>query len=91
MHLGRREDEDQGPTRVVVWSDDSQTDVGVLVAAAIAAIICIASIVAAISLGGIVQVIAIVLAILSGLYSAVIVIPLLVVRGLFRRFRRYLE
>lgn len=92
MHVGRRADVDHRTTRVVNWSDGSQTDVGVLLAAGLAAVICISSAVVAISFGGLVRVIAGVLAVLSGLYSAVIVIPMLVAGRLFRWFKRhYLE
>ncbi|MGI8760243.1 MAG: hypothetical protein ACR2LF_02865 [Jatrophihabitantaceae bacterium] len=55
--LGRREDEDQGPTRVVIWSDGSQADLGVLGVVLVATCICIAGIVMATNNDGIVRVI----------------------------------
>jgi Kef-type K+ transport system membrane component KefB len=92
MRLGRREDGDHRATRVVVWSDESETDVGVLVAMGIAAVICISSVVIAISFDGLARVIAVVLAGLSGLYFAVLAIPLWLAGRLFRWVRRrYLE
>jgi hypothetical protein len=81
MHPGTREDEDQGRRRTVVWSDGSETDLGVLVVATVASLLLGVSVVCAVVLHGLPQVVAAVLAVLSGLVAAMMVIPLLLIFG----------
>lgn len=88
MRLGSREDEDQGPTRVVIWSDGSETDLGVIGVALGATCICIAGIVVATNYDGIVRLIGVVAAVIAGLYALVILVPLLVVLGIVRLVKR---
>lgn len=88
MRLGSREDEDQGPTRVVIWSDGGETDLGVVGVVLIATCICIAGIVVAINCDGIVRLIGVVGAVVAGLYALVILVPLLVVVGVARLIGR---
>lgn len=52
MHLRTREDEDRGPTRTIVWSDASESDLAGVLAAMVAATSCVASIVFAVELHG---------------------------------------
>lgn len=79
MHLGSRHDEDQGATRTVVWNDDSETDLGVLLVALAAAALFAASLVCAIELRGAARVVAVVASVVSGAYAAVLILPLLCV------------
>jgi hypothetical protein len=70
MHLDLREDENQGPTRVVAWAGGAQTDLDVLVIASISSSVLLASVASATQLDGIARVIAIVIsAALTWLFS----------------------
>lgn len=84
MRLGSREDEDQGPTRVVIWSDGSETDLAVIGVVLLATCICIAGIVLATDCDGIVRLVGVVAAIVAGLYALVILVPLLLFVGIVR-------
>lgn len=81
MHLGTRHDEDRGRTRTVVWTDASQTDLGVLILASVAAVVLAASVLCAVELRGIPRVLAVVVAVVSGTYAAVMILPLLLIFG----------
>jgi hypothetical protein len=81
MHLGSRDDEEQGRVRTVVWSDGSETDVRALVVASVVSAICVSSIVCAVELRGLPHVVALLLAVLSGLCAALTIVPMLLVFG----------
>jgi hypothetical protein len=88
MRLARREDEDQGPTRVVIWSDGGDTDLGVIGVVLVATCICVAGIVVATNHDGIVGLIGVVVAVIGGLCGLVILVPLLVVVGIVGLVKR---
>lgn len=88
MRRGSREDEDQGPTRVDIWSDGSETDLGVIGVVLVAVCICLAGIVVATKYGGIVRIIGVVAAVIAGLYALLILVPLLIVVGVIRLVKR---
>jgi hypothetical protein len=88
MRLGSRADDDQGPTRIVIWSDGSQTDLGVIGAGLLVTCGCGTGIVVARHSDGIVRVIAVVTSAIAGLYASVILIPLVVGRCVARQVER---
>lgn len=81
VHLVTRKRPRRGPTRAVVWAGGGQTDLGVVVAAAVAVVLCAVGIVAAIELRGLPRAFAGGLAVLAGAYAAVLIIPMLVIVG----------
>lgn len=80
VHLGTRQETGGGRTRIVVWADGSQSDLGVVLAAAAAGAPCVGSVVVAAQGHGVPRELAIGLAALSGVYAALILVPLFVVR-----------
>jgi hypothetical protein len=83
MHLGVREDKDQGRTRTVVWSDGSETDLGYFVALAVAASVLLAAVLGTIEFRGVPHVVSLVVAIVAGVVTALLLVPFLLVLGGF--------
>lgn len=78
MRLGTRYDEDQGPTRIIMWSENSESDLSSVVAGLCFLVVFVCSIVCAVELHGMPRIVAVVLAVLSGIYVAMMTIPILI-------------
>lgn len=77
MRLGTRYDEDQGPTRIIMWSENTESDLSSAVFGVCVLAVFLCSIVCTVELHGIPHTVAIVFAVVSGIYVALIVIPIL--------------
>ena len=77
MRMDTRYDEDLGPTRIIMWSENSESDLSSVVVGVCALALFIGSIMCAVELHGIPHTVAIVIAVLSGIYVALMTIPIL--------------
>lgn len=78
MRLETRYDEEQDPTRIVMWSENSESDLSSVVVGVCVLAVFICSIMGTVELRGIPHIVAIVLAVLSGIYVALTTIPILI-------------
>jgi hypothetical protein len=78
MRLETRYNEKQDPTRIIIWSENSESDLSSVVVGVCVLAMFICSIVCTVELHGIPHIVALVFAVLSGIYVALMTIPILI-------------
>lgn len=84
-------DEDRDRTRIVVWSNGSESDLEGLIVAVVATCVCIVGVVVAFQYAGGVRILGIVMAVIGAFYALMNLVPLVLGFAFLWWFDRFIE